>query len=48
MYDQDDVTAAARAPGDYPVIDLLQRVYKEGLELTIALEEFGAAGGGAQ
>jgi len=48
MFDQDDVSAAARRPGDYPNIDLLQRVYAEGLELTIELEEFGAPGGGAQ
>eukprot|EP00955_Chlamydomonas_euryale_P109070 365904-Chlamydomonas_euryale.AAC.11 len=32
MYDREDVDAAAANPGDYPNIDLLQRVYSEGLE----------------
>ncbi|KAI8467722.1 MAG: hypothetical protein J3K34DRAFT_429708 [Monoraphidium minutum] len=39
MYDRDDVSAAERAPGTFPNIDLLQRVYKDGLDLEFVLEE---------
>lgn len=39
MYDQDDVEAAETAPGDYPNIDLLTRVYNEGLDLEFVVEE---------
>lgn len=46
MYDRDDVSAAERSPGSYPCIDLLQRVYAEGLELDFEVEEFAPAAGG--
>jgi hypothetical protein len=39
MYDKEDVEAAQRSPGDYPNIDLLQRVYNQGLELEFVVEE---------
>ncbi|MEW5302128.1 MAG: hypothetical protein WDW36_004938 [Sanguina aurantia] len=42
MYDRDDVDAAANSPGDYPNIDLLQRVYNQGLELDFVVEESGS------
>lgn len=48
MYDRDDVDGAARRPGDYPNIDLLQRIYKDGLDLEFVVEEFGQPGAGAQ
>jgi hypothetical protein len=38
MYDRDDVDAAGRRPGDYPCIDLLQRVYNQGLELELQVD----------
>lgn len=38
-------TAARAAPGDFPNIDLLQRVYSEGLEMDFVVEEVG---GGAK
>lgn len=39
MYDRDDVEVARQRPGDFPNIDLLQRVYAEGLELPFEVEE---------
>jgi hypothetical protein len=39
MYDRDDVTAAEREPGAFPNIDLLQRVYSEGMEVAFVVEE---------
>jgi hypothetical protein len=47
MYDRDDVAAAERSPGDYPVIDLLRRVVGEGLDLALEVDEFGPASGGS-
>ncbi|KIZ05402.1 hypothetical protein MNEG_2553 [Monoraphidium neglectum] len=41
MYDRDDVLAAERSPETFPNIDLLQRVYKDGLELDFVVEELG-------
>lgn len=43
MYDKDDVAAARNAPGDFPNIDLLQRVYAEGLEMDFVVDEVGGA-----
>ncbi|KAG2488405.1 hypothetical protein HYH03_013089 [Edaphochlamys debaryana] len=40
MYDRDDVAEAQNSPGDYPNIDLLYRVYNEGLDLEFKVEEF--------
>jgi hypothetical protein len=39
MYDRDDVDAARQRPGEFPNIDLLQRVYAEGMALTFVVEE---------
>lgn len=39
MYDREDVAAARAAPGDFPNIDLLHRVYNEGLELDFVVDE---------
>jgi hypothetical protein len=39
MYDRDDVSDATREPGVFPNIDLLHRVYNEGLELELAVDE---------
>jgi len=40
MYDRDDVAAArAKGPGLYPSIDLLERVYREGLDVEVVVEE---------
>jgi len=40
MYDRDDVDEAQRSPGAFPNIDLLHRVYNEGLELEFCVQEF--------
>lgn len=40
MYDRDDVEAARNSPGDYPNIDLLFRVLKDGLDVEFNVEEF--------
>mmetsp|Transcript_5304 Transcript_5304/g.9178 ORF Transcript_5304/g.9178 Transcript_5304/m.9178 type:complete len:157 (-) Transcript_5304:324-794(-) len=40
MYDRDDVAEAEQKPGTFPNIDLLQRVYNEGMELQFVVEEF--------
>lgn len=40
MYDRDDVEEAQRSPGAFPNIDLLHRVYNEGLELDFCVQEF--------
>jgi hypothetical protein len=40
MYDRDDVDAARQRPGEFPNIDLLQRVYAQGMELGFVVEEF--------
>lgn len=42
MYDRDDVEAARSTPGDYPNIDLLYKVYEQGLEYSLVVEEAGA------
>lgn len=39
MFDKEDVSAARSSPGDFPNIDLLHRVYNEGLELEFVVEE---------
>jgi hypothetical protein len=39
MYDRDDVAAARVKPGAYPNIDLLERVYREGLDVEVVVEE---------
>ena len=41
MYDREDVDRAQQHPGDYPNIDLLQRVYAEGLDLEMVVEQKG-------
>ena len=40
MYDRDDVDEAQRIPGAFPNIELLHRVYNEGLELDFCVQEF--------
>lgn len=40
MYDRDDVNEAQKSPGDYPNIDLLFRVYNEGMDLEFVVDEF--------
>ncbi|KAG2440677.1 hypothetical protein HYH02_010256 [Chlamydomonas schloesseri] len=40
MYDRDDVEEAQKSPGDYPNIDLLFRVYNQGMDLEFEVEEF--------
>ncbi|GFR51613.1 hypothetical protein Agub_g14039 [Astrephomene gubernaculifera] len=40
MYDRDDVQEAQNTPGDYPNIDLLFRVYSQGMDLEFVVEEF--------
>lgn len=40
MFDQDDVREAQSKPGNFPNIDLLFRVYNQGLDLDIVVEEF--------
>ena len=39
MFDKDDVADARVSPGDFPNIDLLQRVFSEGLSLEVKVEE---------
>lgn len=39
MYDRDDVSAAQASPGDFPNIDLLNRVINQGLDLEFEVEE---------
>jgi hypothetical protein len=39
MFDKDDVSAARSNPGDFPNIDLLHRVYNEGLEMDFVVDE---------
>lgn len=39
MYDRDDVAAARAKPGLYPNIDVLERIYREGLEVEVVVEE---------
>lgn len=41
MYDRDDVEGARTSPGQFPNIDLLHRVYNEGLDLEFAVDELG-------
>ncbi|KAL6762117.1 hypothetical protein V8C86DRAFT_2525281 [Haematococcus lacustris] len=41
MYDRDDVDAASRSPGEFPNIDLLQKVYEQGLDVELVVEEVG-------
>ncbi|GLC40050.1 hypothetical protein PLESTF_001971400 [Pleodorina starrii] len=40
MFDRDDVQEAQNSPGDYPNIDLLFRVYNQGMDLEFIVEEF--------
>ncbi|GFH26731.1 uncharacterized protein HaLaN_24927 [Haematococcus lacustris] len=42
MYDRDDVDAASRSPGEFPNIDLLQKVYEQGLDVELVVEEVGS------
>eukprot|EP00882_Tetradesmus_deserticola_P001935 GHRQ01002074.1.p1 GENE.GHRQ01002074.1~~GHRQ01002074.1.p1 ORF type:complete len:154 (+),score=33.23 GHRQ01002074.1:208-669(+) len=42
MYDKDDVDQARSSPGQFPNIDLLHRVYNEGLDLQFVVEELGS------
>lgn len=42
MYDRDDVNEARDKPGEFPNIDLLHRVYNEGLELEFEVDELKA------
>lgn len=42
MYDRDDVDEAQRTPGAFPNMDLLHRVYNEGLVLDFSVQEFQA------
>eukprot|EP00798_Chlamydomonas_sp_ICE-L_P011064 gene11064-18671_t len=42
MYDQDDVAEAGANPGQYPNIDLLQKVYSEGMDVAFVVEEVQA------
>jgi len=39
MYDKDDVSEARQNPGTFPNIDLLHRVYNEGLDVEFAVDE---------
>eukprot|EP00877_Chromochloris_zofingiensis_P009097 jgi/Chrzof1/4440/Cz14g13080.t1 len=39
MYDRDDIEQAERSPGEYPNIDLLQRIYKQGLDMKFEVDE---------
>jgi hypothetical protein len=39
MYDRDDVASARVKPGAYPNIELLERVYREGLDVEVVVEE---------
>lgn len=39
MFDRDDVADARSSPGTFPNIDLLHRVYNEGLELEFVVDE---------
>lgn len=39
MYDRDDVAAARSKPGLYPNIDVLERIYREGLDVEVVVEE---------
>lgn len=36
---RDDINEAQKSPGAFPNIDLLHRVYSEGLDLDIQVEE---------
>ena len=40
MYDKDDVEEAQKHPGQYPNIDLLFRIYNQGLELEFQVEDW--------
>ncbi|GIL49184.1 hypothetical protein Vafri_5653 [Volvox africanus] len=40
MYDRDDVQDAQNSPGEYPNIDLLFRVYNQGMDLEFVVDEF--------
>eukprot|EP00878_Enallax_costatus_P023081 GHUV01024540.1.p1 GENE.GHUV01024540.1~~GHUV01024540.1.p1 ORF type:complete len:150 (-),score=14.61 GHUV01024540.1:183-632(-) len=42
MYDRDDVNEARNKPGEFPNIDLLHRVYNEGLDLEFVVDEIKA------
>lgn len=42
MYDRDDVNEARNKPGEFPNIDLLHRVYNEGMELEFVVDEIKA------
>jgi hypothetical protein len=42
MFDKDDVDQARSSPGQFPNIDLLHRVYNEGLDLDFVVEELGS------
>lgn len=39
LYRRDDVSDARSNPGNFPNIDLLHRVYNEGLELEFVVDE---------
>eukprot|EP00775_Hariotina_reticulata_P014803 gene14803-14981_t len=39
MYDKDDVSEARQNPGTFPNIDLLHRVYNDGLDIEFAVDE---------
>ena len=39
MYDRDDVEKARSEPGVFPNIDLLHKVYTEGLDLEVKVED---------
>lgn len=40
MFDRDDVMLAQKTPGDFPNIDLLNRVIKDGMDVEFVVEEF--------
>lgn len=44
MYDRDDVAEARANPGAFPNIDLLHRVYNDGMDVEFVVEELGASG----
>eukprot|EP00195_Chlamydomonas_chlamydogama_P012439 CAMPEP_0202911274 /NCGR_PEP_ID=MMETSP1392-20130828/54491_2 /ASSEMBLY_ACC=CAM_ASM_000868 /TAXON_ID=225041 /ORGANISM="Chlamydomonas chlamydogama, Strain SAG 11-48b" /LENGTH=152 /DNA_ID= /DNA_START= /DNA_END= /DNA_ORIENTATION= len=39
MYDRDDINEAQNSPGQFPNIDLLYRVYNQGLDVEFEVEE---------
>ena len=44
MYDREDISEAEKSPGAFPNIDLLYRVYNQGLEVEFVVEEVEAGG----